>query len=201
VVARLVFIRVTVPSQLSQLLRVELVAAALLVAAACTPAPSVREFVVGATLPLSGRESATGEAMRRGYARAVEEFNRAGGLVFGPQARVPVRLDVRDDRGEAARAELLASELLSGPAHVLLATPVAIRAVPQAAVAEQVGKPLVVNPPDGDGLPGPRAWWTVAVPAAGDVEARAYAMAREVLLAAARVRTTDPGTLRQALHR
>jgi hypothetical protein len=170
------------------------------VVAACAPAPPVREFVVGATLPLSGRESATGESMRRGYARAVEEINRAGGLVLGLQGRVPVRLDLRDDRGEAARAEQLAAELLAGGAHLLLATPVAIRAVPQAAIAEQIGRPLVVNRQDGEGLPGPRAWWTVAVPAAGDVETRAYAMAKEVLLAAARVGSTDPGTLRQALQ-
>jgi ABC-type branched-subunit amino acid transport system substrate-binding protein len=176
------------------------VAALVAAAAACAPPPVAREFVVGATLPLSGSEAATGEAMRRGYARAVEEVNRAGGLPFGTRARVPVRLDVRDDCGEASRAERFASELLEGGAHLLLATPVAIRAVPQAAVAEQVGKPLVVNQRDGDGLPGPRAWWTVAVPASGDVETRAYAMANAVLRAAARVGSTDPGTLRQALR-
>lgn len=193
--------RVPLPSRSSLRTRPRLIAAAIVVVAACAPAPAVREFVVGATLPLSGRESVTGESMRRGYARAVEEFNRAGGLALGLQDRVPVRLDVRDDRGEAARAEQLAAELLQGGAHLLLATPVAIRAVPQADVAEQVGKPLVVNRQDGDGLPGPRARWTVAVPAAGDVEARAYAMAREVLLAAAQAGSTDPGTLRQALQR
>lgn len=156
---------------------------------------------MGATLPLSGSESATGEAMRRGYARAVDEVNRVGGLAFGQRIHVPVRLDVRDDRGETARAEQLASTLLGAGAHVLLATPVAIRAVSQAAVAEQVGRPLVVNAQDGSGLPGPRAQWTVVVPAAGDVEARAYAMAREVLRAAERVESADPGVLRQALRR
>jgi ABC-type branched-subunit amino acid transport system substrate-binding protein len=176
-----------------------LAAAAVAVAGACAPLPVAREFVVGATLPLSGREAEIGEAMRRGYARAVEEANRAGGLVFARGARVPVRLDVRDDGGEAARAERLASELLGGGAHLLLATPVAIRAVAQAAVAEQIGKPLVANAQDGEGLPGPRAWWTVVVPASGDVETRAYTTANVVLRAAARVGSTDPGTLRQAL--
>lgn len=199
-VARPVSSRVLVPSRLFLRARVRLIAAAM-VAASCTPTPALREFVVGATLPLSGREAATGEAMRRGYLRAVEEVNRAGGIAFGRQGRVTVRLDVRDDKGEAGRAEQLADELLGGAAHLLLATPVAIRAVPQAAVAERLGKPMVVNRQDGQGLPGRRAWWTVAVPAGGEVEARAYAMAREVLLAAARVGSADPGTLRQALHR
>jgi ABC-type branched-subunit amino acid transport system substrate-binding protein len=178
-----------------------LAATVIAVALGCAPPPVPREFVLGATLPLSGSEAATGEAMRRGYARAVDEVNRAGGIVFRGGVRVPVRLDVRDDRGEATRAERLASELLGGSAHLMLATPVAIRAVPQAVVAEQVGKPLVVNQQDGEGLPGPRAWWTVAVPASGDAEARAYATASAALRAAARVRSTDPGTLRQALER
>jgi hypothetical protein len=139
--------------------------------------------------------------MRRGYVRAIEEVNRAGGLSFGRRARVPVRLDLRDDRGEAARAEQLSWELLGGRAHLLLATPVPIRAVAQAAVAEQLGRLLVVNTQDGEGLPGPRAQWTVAVPASGDAETRAYAMAWEVLRAAARAKSTDPGILRQALRR
>jgi len=190
-----------VSSRTPSLSRASPAAAVLALALACAQAPVVREFVVGATLPLSGGEATTGQAMRRGYARAFDEINRAGGLAFGPRALVPARLDVRDDRGETARAEQLAWELLGGGAHLLLATPVAIRAVPQAAVAEQLGRPLVVNAQDGEGLPGPRAQWTVAVPASGDVEARAYAMARQVLAAAARAGSADPGVLRQALRR
>lgn len=181
--------------------RVSPAAVALLVALACTPPPVVREFVIGATLPLSGGDAAIGQAMRRGYLRAVEEINRAGGLAVGQQAHVAVRLDVRDDRGEASRAEQFARELLGDGAHLLLATPVAIRAVSQAAVAEQLGRPLVVNAQDGEGLPGPRARWTVVVPASGDVEARAYAVASRVLRAAAHVHSTDPGVLREALRR
>jgi len=165
----------------------------------CSNAPATRALVLGATLPLTGTDAEVGAAMRRGYERAVDEVNRAGGIVVETASKLPVRLDLRDDGGEAALAERLALELLSGECHVLLATTPAIRAATQAAVAEQVGKPMLVGTADADAVPGTRARWTFSVPASGDPEARAYETARLALRAFGAAKGGDPSALRYAL--
>lgn len=69
----------------------------------------------------------------------------------------------------------------------------------EAAVADRLGVPLVVNRTDAPGLPGPRQEWVFSVEAAGDLEARAYATARALFDAIEAARTIDPVALRNAL--
>ena len=175
------------------------VLACAVAAQGCSNAPATRVLVLGATLPLTGTDAEVGAAMRRGYERAVDEASRAGGIAVGSASKLPVRLDLRDDGSEAARAERLALELLSGECHVLLATTPAIRAATQAAVAEQVGKPVLVSSDDADAVPGTRARWTFSVPVSGDPETRAYETARLALRAFGTARGGDPSALRYAL--
>jgi len=168
-----------------------------LVALACAGPRLAGPLVLGATLPLTGADAQVGAAMRRGYERAVDEINRAGGVAIDATRRLPVRFELRDDGGEAARAERLASELLSGDCQALLGTASALRVTVQAAVAEQLRKPLLAAA--ADGVPGSRAEWTFAVSATGDIEARAYETARAALRAFETARGGDPVALRYAL--
>jgi ABC-type branched-subunit amino acid transport system substrate-binding protein len=170
-----------------------------LVAIACSGQAVPETLVLGATVPLSGTDAPIGEAMRRGYERAVNEVNRAGGVAIGAAQKLRVRFDVRDDASEASRAERLATELLSGDCHALLGTASPVRVVVQAAVAENIRKPLLVAA--ADGVPGARARWTFAVPSSGDPEQRAYETARAALRAFEAARGGDPNALRYALLR
>lgn len=168
-------------------------------AVACSGQRVPAALVLGATVPLSGTDAPIGAAMRRGYERAVDEVNRAGGVAIGSSRKLRVRFDLRDDGSEAARAERLATELLSGDCHALLGTASAIRVAVQAAVAEDFRKPLLVAA--ADGVPGARSRWTFAIAAAGGPEERAYETARAALHAFEVAEGGDPNALRYALLR
>ena len=91
--------------------------AALLAAAcavACGAAPQVDEVVLGATLPLTGKESRAGLYFRNGYTLAVDEANDAGGvLVKGLKRRLKVRLEIVDDQSDSTTAVQLAEQLIT----------------------------------------------------------------------------------------
>ncbi len=61
------------------------------------PARAAEEVVVGASLPLSGPLAGFGSFQQWGYKRAVDEANKAGGIVVDGKA-LPVRLVLRDDK-------------------------------------------------------------------------------------------------------
>jgi ABC-type branched-subunit amino acid transport system substrate-binding protein len=175
------------------------IAAAL---SACAPAPRpIERVVVGASLPLSGSETAAGIALQQGYAKAVDEANAAGGLTLARfSRRVPVVLAVLNDRGEASVAERHVDALIARGAHVLLATHGAVRATAQALAAEHAGCPYVTNPVDAPGLPGSRMQWVVSVPAsAGDAGTRAYESARSALALIERAGSPDRHAMRTLL--
>ncbi len=65
--------------------------------AAAAPARAADEIVLGASLPLSGPLAGFGSFQQWGYKRAVEETNKAGGIVVNGKA-LPVRLVLRDDK-------------------------------------------------------------------------------------------------------
>ena len=179
-------------------------AASVLVAAlsACSPPlPVIDRVVLGASLPLSGSETAAGIALRRGYGRAVDEVNAAGGIPLARfSRRVPVALTVLNDRGETPVAERHAEALIALGVHVLLATHGTVRATAQALVAERAGCAYVTNPVDAPGLPGSRMQWVVSVPAsAGDVETRAYESARGALSMIERAGSPERHALRTLL--
>lgn len=183
--------------------RAATLAAALLgvaCAAACTGSASPAVIIVGVTLPLSGPDAGDGDAMRRGYARAIDEINAAGGvLVSHVGRRIPVRLEVHDDGGEARRVEEGVRELVEGGSLALLGTAGPVRTAVEADRAERLGCTLVVNAIDAPGLPGARTEWTVSVPASGDTEARAYGTARVLVDALGRATVIDLLGVRAAL--
>ena len=163
------------------------------------PAPPA-EILIGATLPLTGSDAAVGLAARRGYEHAVAEQHAEGGVHLGADGPVArVRLDLRDDRSETPRAEQLVGALLDAGAHVVIATPNAVRATAQAEVAERAGRLLIVNATDGSGLPGPKMRWVVSIPADEDVEMRAYWTLRTLLTAIATAGTVDNAAVRLLL--
>jgi ABC-type branched-subunit amino acid transport system substrate-binding protein len=173
---------------------------AALTAACARPAPPA-EVIVGATVPATGSDAEVGQAARRGYERAVADENADGGLTLsGAAGVVRVRLEVRDDRSETPAGEQLAAELIEAGAHVLIATPNPVRAVPQAIVAERAGRPMLVNAVDGLGLPGGHMRWVFRVEAAGDdVEARARETMRAALALVAATGRVDAAALRTTL--
>lgn len=169
----------------------------------CDAPRPVDEVVLGGTLPLSDRDAALGEAMAHGYRRAVVEINEAGGVRLAEaDRRVAVRLDLRDDQADAARAEALARTLFEQGAHVLLSTSTGVRAVIQAVVAESAERPHVVNPAEAAGLSTEHSRWSVIVEADGpDPETRSYATARAALTAIERAGSVDPAMVRASLAR
>jgi ABC-type branched-subunit amino acid transport system substrate-binding protein len=167
---------------------------------ACGPANEVDVVAIGATLPLSGSESAAADAVRRGYERAVAEVNAAGGLwLESPQARVPVRLVLRDDGADAAAAERLARALYLEGVHVMLGTYGDVRSAVQSAVAERLDRPYLVCEEDAPGLPGSQQRWTSSVRAVGDAESRAYRTARTLIQSIEAAGTTDAERMRIAI--
>lgn len=173
-----------------------------LASAACgtVPATSTGAVVIGATLPLTGRDAAQAAAMERGYARAVADANARGGITVGPATR-PVRLDLRDDTSDSAALETLARSIIDAGAHVLIATPRAVRAAAEADVTERAGVILIGNAIDHPGLPGRRMQWMhVVATTTSDAEARAYEVATTTLRAIERAGTLEPRAILTALH-
>jgi outer membrane PBP1 activator LpoA protein len=181
-----------------RVLRVAVFVLAGAVAASCAgPRASPTAVAVCASLPLSGAAQTTGEAMRRGYERAVAEVNRAGGLRWrGASGPLPVTIDIRDDRGHAAEVEAAAEALLSAGCSAMLGTASPIRMAVQVAVTERRQKPLFLDVRDTPGFPPTRARWTVPVVADGDPEGRAHAVASVALRALRAARRTDASVLR-----
>lgn len=168
----------------------------------CGPPALPEDVVVGASLPLSGPDAERGRAMERGYRRAVEETAARGGVSLGAgDGRVPLRLELLDDHGEAALAERLADELVGRGAVALLATFGPVRVATQAAAAEHVSRPYVLSTADAPGLPGRRAEWSVGLTVEGSDEARAHALATRLIDAIERAGVTDARAIRLALGR
>lgn len=171
------------------------------VATACgtTPVKVADAVIIGATLPLTGADAAQAAAMKRGYERAVANANAAGGIRIG-QASLGVRLDLRDDTSDTAALETLAQALVDAGAHVILATPRAVRAVAEADVTERAGAILIGNAIDHPGLPGTRmAWMHVLPTTTTNAETRAFDVASTALRAIARAGSLDQWLIREAL--
>lgn len=168
---------------------------------ACRRPSAPSTILIGATLPLSGADASLGQAFGRGYQRAVDEANAAGGLRFGDRATgVRVMLELRDDKGDPAIVESLAAELYSRGCLALVATASDVRSAMQAALADRLGRPYVVNRTDAPGLPGSHQQWVFSVAAAGEVDERAYQTAVALLAAIGRAGSDDRTSIRNALR-
>lgn len=172
--------------------------------AGCTTSAPVdaSAITLAATLPLSTAESAVGIAWQEGYARAVAEVNRDGGIrLTATGQRVRVLLQVRDDGGETEKAQQLAEELFASGVHALLATPNALRMAAQAAVARRYARPYVVPAPFGPDLRATdRPWLFVAPKDGGSDEERAYLTARAALAGFEATPTLDAEAIRRTFR-
>ncbi len=104
-----------------------LLLAAIAATAACRGAGSTAaptEIVLGATLPLTGKEARAGLYFRNGYALAIDEANAAGGvMVKSAGKKLPVRLELLDDKSDSTTAVQLAENLITvRQVHALLGT-------------------------------------------------------------------------------
>ena len=169
--------------------------------AGCGRPATPSSILIGATLPLSGAESDLGRAFERGYKRAVDEANARGGLRIGERGSgVRVALELRDDKGDPSVVERLAEELYARGCLALVATASDVRSAMQAALADRLGRPYVVNRTDAPGLPGSHQQWVFSVAAAGEVDERAYQTAVALLAAIGEAGSSDVISIRNALR-
>src|ERR1700738_4895594 len=68
------------------------------------------EVHIGATLPLTGAEAASGGRVRDGYQLALDQANDKGGVLVGAR-RLQVRLDIVDDGSDPRKAVKLLEQL------------------------------------------------------------------------------------------
>jgi branched-chain amino acid transport system substrate-binding protein len=96
----------------------------VLALAACAGGPRADEILLGATLPLTGKEARAGLMFKNGYTLAVDELNAAGGvLVKSAGKRLPIRLEILDDKSDSTTAVQLAEHLVTVTGvHALLST-------------------------------------------------------------------------------
>lgn len=111
-----------------------------------TPHPA-DEIRIGATLPLTGKESRAGLYFKNGYTLAVDEANRAGGvMVRGLKRRLPVRLVILDDKSESTTAVQLVEHLITvRGVHALLGTYETKVSLAQSVVPERHQIPYVMG--------------------------------------------------------
>jgi branched-chain amino acid transport system substrate-binding protein len=98
--------------------------AAAALGVACGGAAPADEIRLGATLPLTGKESRAGLYFKNGYTLAIDEANAAGGvLVRSLTRRLPVRLELLDDKSDSTTAVQLAEHLIAvRRVHAMLGT-------------------------------------------------------------------------------
>jgi branched-chain amino acid transport system substrate-binding protein len=89
----------------------------LIVGAACAPAAEPKEeLVIGAALALTGANAPFDAPFKEGLEVAVAKINEGGGI----DGKIPVRLDIRDIKSDAALAAQVAQELVSSGVDVLI---------------------------------------------------------------------------------
>lgn len=140
-------------SEVSAFRRLPWMLAMVLLFTACAPGEEAAErettteipdeIVIGATLPLTGEESRTGEFFKEGYELAFEEVADRGGLQVGDK-KVGVSLKLLDDTTDQATAVNLAERLITNDGvDFLLGTYSTSLVEAQSTVAEQNEIPYV----------------------------------------------------------
>lgn len=131
---------------MSRILRLAVALAAAL-AVACGSGPTSDEILLGATLPLTGKESRAGLMFRNGYTLAIDEINAAGGVMVGPAGRkLPIRLEILDDKSDSTTAVQLAEHLVTVTGvHALLSTYETKLVLAQSIVPERQQIPYVTG--------------------------------------------------------
>jgi len=116
-------------------------------ASACGGARPDDEIRLGATLPLTGKEARAGLMFKNGYTLAVEELNAAGGVMVKAAGRkLPVRLEILDDKSDSTTAVQLAEHLVTvSGVHALLSTYETKLVLAQSVVPERQQIPYVTG--------------------------------------------------------
>lgn len=124
-----------------------LIGVCALVAAACGGPRATDEIVLGATLPLTGKEARAGLMFRNGYTLAVDEINAAGGVhVRSAGRKLPIRLEILDDKSESTTAVQMAEHLVTVTGvHALLSTYETKLVLAQSVVPERQQIPYVTG--------------------------------------------------------
>lgn len=118
-----------------------------LLVAGCGGARPTDEIVLGATLPLTGKESRAGLMFRNGYTLAIDEINGAGGVTVASAGRkLPIRLEILDDKSDSTTAVQLAEHLVTMTGvHALLSTYETKLVLAQSVVPERQQIPFVTG--------------------------------------------------------
>jgi branched-chain amino acid transport system substrate-binding protein len=93
--------------------------ATMLAVVAAQAAP--KQITLGAALPLTGAEAKSGNRVRDGYELAVQLVNQQGGMEMAG-ARVPVKLNLADDKSDGAEDQRAVEQLVAQGADVILGT-------------------------------------------------------------------------------
>lgn len=108
---------------------------------------------VGVFLPLKGHAQASGDAVLNGLVMAAEESNAAGGVLGRP-----IRLVVRDTRSEPDRAQKAVRDLVAQDKVVALIGGLSAGSAEAAAVADELGMPLLALGSTMPGIPSREPW-------------------------------------------
>lgn len=103
------------------------------------------EIVIGAALPLTGKESKVGNYFKTGYELYIKEVNDKGGIYVKEfDKRIPVRLVIKDDQSNKAQTVALVERLITqDKVHLLLGGYSTTLVQAQAPVANKYGIPYV----------------------------------------------------------
>ena len=121
--------------------------ALVLALAACGGSRPADEILLGATLPLTGKESRAGLMFKNGYTLAIDEINEAGGVMVKSAGRkLPIRLEILDDKSDSTTAVQLAEHLVTVTGvHALLSTYETKLVLAQSIVPERQQIPFVTG--------------------------------------------------------
>jgi branched-chain amino acid transport system substrate-binding protein len=115
--------------------------ASILIVSAAQAAPP-KEITLGAAVPLTGSEAKSGGRLRDGYELAVQLANQQGGVEIGG-VRVPVKLNLVDDKSDGPTDERAVEELVNQGADVMLGTFGSSLVEKGSAVSEKMHVPYV----------------------------------------------------------
>ncbi len=135
-------------------------------------AGAMREIVIGAVLPLNGRQGMYGESVLLGLVTRIEEWNQANA-----RRGLRVRLVVRDSESNPEQAVKFVHEFAAGadPLVPVIIGPILNRAVRESEKVAAAKKRVLVVPLGTTFEPDPGPVWTFRMAASGWAQARALA--------------------------